>query len=248
MENKFKLPTETIDLPSKGLLYPEANPLSSGKLEMKYMTAREEDILTNQNYISKGTVIDKLLQSLIVSKIDYNDLLVGDKNALLVAARILGYGKDYDFTYKNEKITVDLSTLEPKQLDESIIKKGKNEFDFIFPSSGTNITFKLLTHRDEQAINQELNGLKRINKDNSPELSTRLKYMILSVEGSYEKKDVREFVDNYLLAKDSRLFREYVKSIQPDINLVFNHDGPDGFEEGVTIPIGINFLWPDVTV
>lgn len=248
MNKNFKLPTEVVDLPSKGLLYPESSPLSSGKIEMKYMTAKEEDILTNQNYISRGVVIDKLLQSMIISKIDYSELLVGDKNALLVAARVLGYGKDYDFTYKNEKITVDLSTLEPKELDETIIKKGKNEFNFIFPSSGTNITFKLLTHKDEMAITQELNGLKKISKDNLPELSTRLKYMITSVEGSTERKDIREFVDNYLLAKDSRVFREYVKEIQPDINLTFDFDGIDGFEEGVNIPIGINFLWPDVTV
>jgi len=89
--NEFKLPTETIDLPSKGLLYHESSPLSSGKIEMKYMTAKEEDILTNQNYIKSGTVIDKLLQSLIVTKINYNDLLVGDKNAVMMAARILSY-------------------------------------------------------------------------------------------------------------------------------------------------------------
>jgi len=93
-ENKSKFPTEIVELPSKGLVYPQDNPLSSGKIEMKYMTAKEEDILTNQSYIQNGTVLDKLLQSLIVSKIDYKDLIVGDKNALLIAARILGYGKD----------------------------------------------------------------------------------------------------------------------------------------------------------
>ena len=97
MENQFTTPTEIVDLPSKGLVYPESNPLSTGKVEMKYMTAREEDILTNQNYISKGTVLDELIKSLIVSDVKYEDMIVGDKNALLVAARILGYGKDYKF-------------------------------------------------------------------------------------------------------------------------------------------------------
>ena len=96
-KSKFKFPTEIVDLPSKGLIYPKDNPLSSGKIEMKYMTAREEDILTNQNYISKGIVLDKLLESLIVSKVNYNDIIVGDKNALLIASRVLGYGKDYTF-------------------------------------------------------------------------------------------------------------------------------------------------------
>ena len=76
--SEFKFPTEVIDLPSRGLLYPKDSPLASGKLEMKYMTAKEEDILTNQNYIQKGIVIDKLLQSLIVSKINYTDLVTGD--------------------------------------------------------------------------------------------------------------------------------------------------------------------------
>ena len=94
---ELKLPTEKVSLPSKGLLYPKDSPLASGEVEMKYMTAKEEDILTNANYIRQGIVIDKLLQSLIVTKFDYNDLLVGDKNAILVAARILGYGKDYTF-------------------------------------------------------------------------------------------------------------------------------------------------------
>jgi hypothetical protein len=96
-ENKFKFPTEVVELPSKGLIYPKDNPLSSGKVEMKYMTAKEEDILTNQNYIQKGIVLDKLIESLIVSKINYNDIITGDKNALLIASRVLGYGKDYTF-------------------------------------------------------------------------------------------------------------------------------------------------------
>jgi hypothetical protein len=116
-ENKFKFPTEIVELPSKGLIYPKDNPLSSGKIEMKYMTAREEDILTNQNYIAKGIVLDKLLESLIVSKINYNDIIIGDKNALLIASRILGYGKEYKFrAYSNitnqiEDFIVDLTDI-----------------------------------------------------------------------------------------------------------------------------------------
>ena len=99
---EFKIPTEIVTLPSKGLLYPKESPLAKGEIEMKYMTAKEEDILTNVNYIRQGIVLDKLLQALIVTPIDYNELLVGDKNAILVAARVLGYGKDYDITYTDE--------------------------------------------------------------------------------------------------------------------------------------------------
>src|SRR6056300_1773849 len=107
---EFKLPTEVVELPSKGLLYPEGSPLVEGKIEMKYMTAKEEDILTNQNYIRQGIVIDKLLKSLIVSKINFEDLLIGDKDAIIIASRILGYGKDYNFTISGEDIDVDLTT------------------------------------------------------------------------------------------------------------------------------------------
>ena len=118
---KNQFPTEMVTLPSKGLLYPEGNPLKKGEIEMKYMTAREEDILTNQNLIENGTVIDKLLQSLIITPINYNDLLVGDKNAILIAARILGYGSDYAFEYKGERFNIDLTKVDDKSLNKSLI-------------------------------------------------------------------------------------------------------------------------------
>ena len=244
MENKFNMPTEMVELPSKGLVYPETSPLSSGKIEMKYMTAREEDILTNQAYIQKGTVLDELIKSLIVTPdVKYEDLIVGDKNALLVAARVLGYGKDYSFTYGGEEQTVDLSTIENKPLLEHLFTKGLNELDYTLPSTGTKITFKLLTGADEKKINAELEGLKKINKNSSPELSTRLKYMITSVEGNTEQKTIREFVDNSFLARDSRAFREYIKEVQPDVDLTFF---PDGSNTKIDIPIGLRFFWTDL--
>jgi hypothetical protein len=241
--DEFKLPTETIELPSKGLLYPEDSELAKGTLEMKYMTAREEDILTNQSYIRNGTVLDKLMKSLIISKINYDELLIGDKNAIMVAARILGYGAEYKFDYAGEEQLVDLSILENKEIKEELFANRTNEFIFTLPKSKNNISFKLLTHKDEQDINRELEGLKKINKDSSPELSTRLKYMIVSVEGKRDKKDIREFVDNYLLAQDSRALREYVREIQPDVDLTFF---PDGSEDRVSLPIGLKFFWPDL--
>ena len=245
-ESKFKFPTEIVELPSKGLIYPKDNPLSSGKIEMKYMTAKEEDILTNVNYLQKGIVLDKLLESLIVSKINYNDLITGDKNALLIAARVLGYGKDYEFRYGTEKITVDLTTLDDKNLNPNdLIEEGINEFEFTLPHSKTLLTFKLLTHGDEKSIDRELQGLKKIRKDIIPESTTRLKYMITSVDGDREKKTIREFVDNYLLAKDARVLREEIRRVSPDVELKYY--GED-VEEGIDIPISLNFFWPDSRV
>ena len=239
---EFKLPTEVVELPSKGYLYPKDSPLAEGKIEIKYMTAKEEDILTNSSYIQKGTVLDKLFQSLIISKINYDDLLVGDKNAIMIAARVLGYGKDYTFTYEGVEETVDLTEVENKEIDEELFKNGKNEFSFTLPHSGNEVTFKLLTHGDETKIQREIDGLKKLDKNSDPSLTTRLKHMILSVEGDSEKKSIREFVDRYLLARDARALREYIKSMSPDVDLTFF---PSGGETARTIPIGVGFFWPD---
>jgi len=247
---ELKIPTEEISLPSKGLLYPKESPLSSGKIEMKYMTAREEDILTNTNFIKNGTVIDKLLQSLIVTSINYDDLLIGDKNAILIAARILGYGQEYSFKYTNEQgqeleATVDLATLKEKELDTSLIKGGINEFTFGLPKSGNVITFKLLTHGDEKKIEGEIKGLQKINPNGSYDVTTRLKYMITSINGNREQKSIRDFIDNFLLAPDARAFREYYTKVQPDIELKFTPDDENYVGEGIAIPISLNFFWPD---
>lgn len=240
---EFKLPTETIELPSKGLLYPSDSPLSSGTIEMKYMTAKEEDILTNQSYIQSGTVLDKLLQSLIVTKISYDDLLIGDKNAIMIAARILGYGKDYKFMYRGEEEIVDLTKIENAPLHEEVQKSKSNEFSFTLPNSGNIVTFKLLTHGDEKKIEQETKGLAKINKNSSTTITTRLKHQILSVNGETEKPKIREFVDNYLLAQDSRALRERIKELSPDVDLTFF---PENGDNRVDIPIGISFFWPDL--
>ena len=244
--SEFKFPTEEVELPSKGLIYPKDNPLSSGKIEMKYMTAKEEDILTNQNYIKQGNVVDKLLKSLIVDKsVNYDDMIVGDTNAVLIAARILGYGKDYDFKYKGETTSVDLTTLETTYLEESSIVENKNEFTYTLPHTNTAITYKILTNRDEKKIDSEVKGLKKLDKQSSPELSTRLKYLVLSVNGESDNKTIRDFVDNYMLARDSRSLREHIRETQPDVQMKFDYMGENGVEEDAVVPMTAGFLWPD---
>jgi hypothetical protein len=248
-------PTEEVTLPSKGLLYAQDSTLSKGIIEMKYMTAKEEDLLTNTNYIKNGTVIDKLLQSLIVTPCNYNELLIGDKNAIMIAARILGYGADYEFKYNHpvsgveEIVSVDLTTIEDKFIDDSLVEKGKNEFHFTLPASKKPVTFKLLTHGDDKKIESELKGLKKLHKGNVPEMTTRVKHTIISVDGDYEKKSIREFVDNELLARDARALRNHIREIQPDIDLKFDFEGEDGYiEENVSLPINANFFWPDASI
>jgi hypothetical protein len=247
-QQKFNLPTETVELPSRGLLYPKENPLSSGTIEMKYMTAKEEDILSNQNYIKNGTVFDKLLKSLIVSNINYDDIRIGDKNAILIAARMLGYGKDFQIKYphpitgEEEIVNIDLAELKNKSIDYSALS-NINEFNFTLPKSQNTVNFKILTHKDERQIEEVVKGLKKINL--SAEVTTRLKRAIIGINGDREPKAIREFVDNYLLASDARALREYMKTVSPDLDLTFTFVGSDGYtEEGVDLPLGVSFFYP----
>jgi hypothetical protein len=240
--SEFKFPTEMVELPSKGFFYPTDHPLKEGKLEMRYMTAREEDILANANYIQQGIVLDKLLESLIVSpKFNLEDLLIGDKNALLVAARVLGYGSNYTVSYGKKTQTIDLSKLENINNDFTNLTEGVNEFSYVMPATSTPITFKLLTSKDEKSIDKELEGLRKVNP-NAGELTTRFRFIITSVSGKRDMSSIIDFIDNYFLATDSRAFREHYKNTMPDVDMSYEEEG-GRFR---TIPIGLDFFWPDV--
>ena len=264
VESNF--PTEIIDLPSKGVPYPEDNPLSSGKIEMKYMTAKEEDILTTQSYITQGVVLDKLFKALIVSNgegeaVKYNDLLLGDKNAVMIAARILGYGKEYVVSIpdpfnsqepQEEKII--LTDLKDKPLHE-VIKKypNQNNFEFELPVSKKKISFKLMNHGMEKKVEYQMKDIKKKQKKTKDEtdrtMSTRLKLMIQSVDGEESRKEIDKFVDEHMLALDSRAFRNYVKEITPDIDLAYTFTSNEtGDEQEMEIPIEVSFFWPDASL
>lgn len=246
--SEFKIPTETVTLPSKGLLYPKESPLSKGEIEVKYMTAKEEDILTNNNYIRQGTVIDKLLQSMIVTPIDYNELLTGDKDAIMVAARILGYGKDYSITYNGKEYIVDLTQLKDKEVDFTLFNNGINDFPFTLPQTGNNITFKILTHGDEQKIDAEVKGLQKVNPLATTDVTTRLKHIITSVNGNRDQKVIREFVDTALLAPDARALRQYYAKLTPGVDMKFTPNDENYVGEGIEFVPSLNFFWPDAGI
>src|SRR5210317_2493787 len=144
-ENKFEFPTEVVDLPSKGLVYPEGHPLRKGNIEIKYMTAREEDILASQSLIKKGVVLDRLFESVVVEPgLSIDDVFIGDKNAILLATRVMGYGADYEveitdpFSLETQKTTIDLSQVKTKDFDESILN-SENLYKFTLPKSGAEL-------------------------------------------------------------------------------------------------------------
>tara|TARA_Y100000114_G_C11737604_1_gene317124 strand:- start:759 stop:1505 length:747 start_codon:yes stop_codon:yes gene_type:complete len=243
--SEVKFPTEVVDLPSKGLLYPKESSLSSGKIEIKYMTAKEEDILTSANLIQKGVVVEKLLESLIVDKsIKIGDLLIGDKNAVLIASRILAYGKEYEVEVDGKKVEVDLTTLKDRFLDESLVKNGVNEFEFELPATKRKITFKFLTSADEKEIDKEVESYKKIGDGIGYELTTRLKHTITSIDGDNKKSSINNFVENEFLSRDSIAFRKYSSSIVPDVDMTSKYTDDNGQEKEFTVPMTVSFLWP----
>ena len=244
-------PTETIDLPSKGLFYPEDSPLRSGQIELHYMTAKHEDILTSQNLIQKGVVLDRLLDALIATKgVKTADLLLGDLNAVMVAARILGYGKDYDVSIQcpacEQQIEqkINLSELETEHEPD---KDSTSQFTIILPLSKAEVTVKLLTRGDELAIDKEVKSLRKINSDVDTESTTRLKTIITAVDGNSTKAKIWSFVET-LLIRDVRYLREQYKTKVPDVDFNVSIDCTCGTNQKVRMPIGVNFFWPDARV
>ena len=252
--SEHKFPTEIIDLPSQGKVYSQDNPLSKGSIEIKYMTAREEDILASQNLIRKGVVLDKLFESVIVDKdVNIDDIIIGDKNAILLATRILGYGADYKvevtdpFTLEQQKVTVDLSKVQTKEIDFNLLN-SENKYDFELPISKKKVVLRLLSHKDEKDINAEVQALQRLSKDQdkvSSDLSTRLRYLIVEVDGNTDRGYINNYVRNELLARDSRAIRNYIQEITPDVDLRFNFTSAlTGESEALDIPMGAGFFYP----
>lgn len=253
-DTKFEFPTEIVDLPSKGLVYPEGHPLRKGNIEIKYMTAREEDILSSQSLIKKGVVLDKLFESVVVQDgIDINDIFIGDKNAILLATRVMGYGADYQvevtdpFTLEPQSVTIDLGKVKTRDFNEEILN-GDNLYKFKLPKSGKELEFKLLTHGDEVEITKENQALARLYKgkgDTSFDVTTRLKHMIQSVDGNQDRGFITKWVQNGFLALDTKAFRKYVRELSPDMDLKFEFTSEvTGEQEALDIPFGISFFYP----
>jgi len=251
-ENQYGFPTEVLSLPSQGLLYPEDSPLRSGTIDVKYMTAKEEDILTSTNLIQQGVVITRLLESVIADpKVKLDDMLIGDKNAIMVGTRILGYGKDYGVTLTDpdtqERVehVLDLTKLENKPIDEKLYENGNN-FSFELPNSKRVIGFKILNQKDENQIEETMKDYEKVEKLTgvSYSLTTRFKHQIVSIDEKTDQKEIDSFVDNEFLALDSRAFRKYLDEITPDIELKFDYTSQTGNLHRLDVPLGINFFWP----
>ena len=247
----YDFPTEIISLPSQGKCYSEDNPLSKGTLEIKYMTAREEEILASQNLVRKGVVIDKLFESIIVeTDVNIDDIVLGDKNAILLATRVLGYGPEYkiemtDSLGEPQSVTIDLGAVQTKEVDVELLS-SENRYEFTTPFGKNKLEFKILTHGDEKKIDADIKALSRLNKGGvSAELTTRYRFMILSVDGNSDTQSITSFINNKFITRDTKAFREYIAKITPDINMEFDfEDEQTGETEVRSIPMGVGFFWP----
>ena len=256
----FSVPTEFVDLPSKGLYYPEGHPLHSvDTVEIRHMTAKEEDILASQSLIRKGIVLDRMLQSILVDKdIKIKDLLVGDKNALTIAARISGYGSEYttrvscpacgaaqEFDFDLDNHTTVGAAFNRDELNDSIEEvdfTDSNTFVMTLPKSGHQVELKMLTGEDETRL-QKFQGKKGKNEDSST-LTDTLKSIIISVAGHRDRNSINGFVES-MPAMDSRYLRKIYQKLVPNIDLTQEFScNSCGHTQDLEVPVTTDFFWP----
>ena len=253
-KSEVLFPTEIVPLPSKGLVYPLDHPLATGQVEVRYMTAKDEDILTNQNYLKRGVALDRLYQALVIGNgegqaVNMNDMTLGDRSAVMLAARVLGYGSEYAVTVthpetlKEIETVVDLNQLQPKPIDESLYNNTR-EFNFVLPISKKEVVIRLLTCVEQKAIDRDIKAQDKagIAVRNT---TTILKHTIVSIDGEVDPKHISDFIDNHLLARDSLLLRSYILDISPDYDLSITIDIPaENYLETLPLPIDTSFFWP----
>ena len=244
----FVVPTEFVDLPSQGRFYPQGHPLhNEDSIEIKQMTAKEEDILTSRTLLKKGVALDKLIESIIVNKsIDPSTLLIGDRNAIIIAARVSGYGNRYDTGVTcpacetKQKFGFDLNSANivhgETRTDLQVTDNGDGTLTCILPKTQITVVVKLLTGREEKAL-LNLNN-------NSGLISTQLQSIVVSVNGDSSPQAI-DYVANNLPSFDSRHLRMVLKMATPDVDLTQQFSCTEcGHEQEMEVPLTADFFWP----
>jgi hypothetical protein len=248
----FDIPVETVPLPSQGKAYDQDHPLyNTTTVDIRAMTAREEDILTSRALIKNGTVISHLIQSCMVTKgVDVRSLLSGDRNALMIAVRITGYGADYNTDVACPACTAKqvssftLSDLEVKPLEIDPVAEGQNAFEFVLPVSGKKIQFKFANGYDEEEATTIAERRKKQGLISENLITDMLTRAIIAIDGDEDKSKIASFV-RYMPARDSLALRNYINDNEPGVNtnVTFKCTSCD-HEEDIALPMGVNFFWP----
>jgi len=252
----FVSPTDFVELPSKGVFYPEGHPLHNKEvIEIKYMTAKEEDILTSETLLRKGLAIERFLESVILDKqIDSQSLLIGDRNAILIAARISGYGSEYETKMQcpaceaQNEIAFDISKPEIHYPDpeglKTITRNEAGNFVFHLPVSKFHVECRLLTGKDEQYL-IELKQNKKKKRLQDSAITDQFKTMILSIEGITDRNLINRFIDA-MPAADARSLRNSYASATPNVKLKDEFSCTScGHTQELEVPFGADFFWPD---
>lgn len=252
-QSGYQVPVELITLPSKGIAYPAGHPLFNERtVEIKSMTAKEEDILTSRALLKNGKLITQLLKSCILNKtVDPDDMLVGDRNAVLIGIRVTGYGAEYSAKIscpecsRDFENTFSLAKLKLKPLETAPLQSNMNIFSYILPSGGT-VYFKLLTGRDEMEVASVLEAKKKFGSQIEAGVTTRLLQSIVSINGESDKGKIAKMVQD-MRAFDARALRKHIDSVEPGVDLNQQVICPHcDAQSEVTMPLGINFFWPDL--
>ena len=250
----WEVPIETVPVPSEGIVYPEGSVLNGRtSLQIKAMTAKEEDILTSRALIQKGTVISHLIQACLIDDgVDVHDMLLGDRNALMVSVRITGYGSAYSAETTCPECTkrsdqhFSLTDLEIKRLEIDPVSPGQNLFEFDLPVTKKKIHFKFLTGLDEEDRATTLERKKKLMPDLKVEnsITSRLEQVIVSIDGITDRNKINHFIKN-MPAQDSRKLRTFIAKSEPGIDMSAWMSCPHcGEESKVDLPLGSNFFWP----
>jgi hypothetical protein len=254
----WEVPVDIAPLPSQGKIYDKNSPLHGREVvEIRAMTAKDENILMSQAYIKNGTVINKLLESCIIDKsIDINELLVGDRDALTIAIRITGYGSGYDMyttcesCHQRTQYTANLSNLSIKRFGAEPVEIGKNIFQVELPKTKKTVLFKLLTVGDEKEISETAKrkeamlGIKASNSRSTESLLNS----VVSIDNISDRNKLSKFIDNMPIL-DARFLRKYIADISPTIDMNSMFKCPSCAQEAqVGIRLGLGFFWPDARV
>jgi hypothetical protein len=250
----WEIPVSTVPVPSEGKVYPQGSNISGRTtLDIKAMTAREEDILTSTALIRQGTVLNHLIQSCLIDKsVSVDDMLLGDRNALMISVRITGYGAAYEVQVncpecgEQSDQKFDLSELEIKRLEIEPVTSGENRFSFTLPVSKKEVHFKFLTGKDEREMTVVAERKKKLMPGTQVEsnVTSRLEHVILSIDGIEDRNKINSFIKN-MPALDSRRLRTHLESSEPGIDMGAWMGCPHCSESSkISMPLGINFFWP----
>ena len=254
----FVVPTEFVELPSKGAYYQAGHPLCGQEtIEIKQMTAKEEDMLTSRSLLKKGIAIDRVIRSIIMNKsINPQDLLVGDRNAIIVAARISAYGSDYttkvtcpncgtqqDHTF--ELTEASIYTDDDDTFKGLVQQQEDGTFTVELPRSQLLIGFRFLTGRDEKILSNGLESDKKTKGAYEKAVTRQLKNIMVSVNGNTTAEAINYVVDN-MPSIDARYLRQAYKSVNPNIDLTQHFECIEcSYEQDMEEPLTADFFWPD---